>query len=200
MSKFIGHRTEIVVSEDKIDGGYKLRVDIYENRRQLRGYGPDMYPSYRNEFVAYEIKYLDEEGNLHRESVDPKTGYFEPAYQKFHKGGILEKECWFKHGVLHRDEVDNATKLVKPAVVDVYGTKIWYIDGVITRDDDSEPVYIYRGVEKRWYKDGVWVRTEDKYKEPSDIVTRNGDIIHKEMIEIDFPELKEDNVSEAVPV
>lgn len=193
MSRFIEHKTSIVVSEDKIEGGYKLRVDIYQNKRQWKGCGPDLHPSYRNEFYGYEIKYLDDDGNLHRDDGLP-------AYQKFHKGGIVKEESWFKHGVLHRKETDSKTDETLPAVIDVYGTKIWYIDGVITRDDDSKPAYIYRGVEKRWYKDGSWVKTDGKYESPATVVTRNGDIIHNEMVEVELPDLKEDAVLKAVCV
>lgn len=147
MSRFIAPKTDIVVSEDKIEGGYKLRVDVYHNQRQHKGimkpgdkFYKDESPSYRAELYGYEIKYLDDDGNLHRDGD-------QPAYQRFHRGGIMEEEGWFTHGTLHRDNE-------LPAFVDVYGTKIWYKDGVITRGDDSQPAYIYRGVKKRWYKDG----------------------------------------------
>ena len=177
MSKFIKNKTEIVVSEDKIEGGYKLRVDIYENRRCLRGRGKDLYPSYRNEFMYYEIKYLDNDGKLHREED-------KPAYQKYNRMNILEEERWFKHGVLHRDYFDQDLRETLPAIINTNGTNVWYKNGIITRDDDEKPAYIYRGVEKRWYKNGSFVRVEDKYEEPNFFISKNGDIIYREFIKI----------------
>lgn len=44
MSKFIPSKTEIVVSEDKIEDGFKLRVDVYKCKGQHRGFGKDIYP------------------------------------------------------------------------------------------------------------------------------------------------------------
>ena len=184
MSRFIPNIREFVVKEFEFNMGYIIYVDIYANIRDLTGAyrsGYNRTYSYRSVKVGYAIKYLDKNGNLHRNND-------KPAYKRFNNNNILQEEKWYKHGILHRDNKDNISGETLPAVINIYGTKIWYINGVITRDDDSEPAYIYREVEKRWYKNGNFSHNEGNYISP-DITSKNGDLITTCRVNIDLPQI-----------
>ena len=93
MSKYIQKKTEIVISQDKIDGGYIVKRNYYECQRSWRGLGPDLYPSYRNELVGYSISYYNDNDQLHRDGD-------QPAYQYYYRNDTLQEESWYTNGEL----------------------------------------------------------------------------------------------------
>ena len=55
--------------------------------------------------------------------------------------------CWYKNGLMHRDND-------KPAVIFPNNTKAWYKNGKIHRDGDKPAVMGVNGT-KMWYKNGL---------------------------------------------
>ena len=73
---------------------------------------------------------------------------------------------WYRHGNLHRDEIINGVQQPAQLYSAVNGNKttVWYINGVICRNDGlDEPSYVtynpHTGAKSlSWYKDGVMHR------------------------------------------
>lgn len=187
MSKFISPITEIIVSENQIINGYKLKVNLYQRSQLFGGLEKKSVPykpihSYINTYQGYIIQYVNESGDLHRDDD-------QPAYIKYNTKDIIVEERWYKNGVLDRNAKDDNNNS-KPAVIKIDGTKIWYRNGVIRRDDNYKPTYIYLGIEKRWYKNGQIVRLENPYKREDTIISKTGDIICMDDIKIELPKIK----------
>lgn len=78
-------------------------------------------------------------------------GYGLLCEEDFQKAYI---ECWYKKGLLHRDDD-------MPAEIFYYsGTKVWYKNGKVHRDDPKKPALVKENGVKEYYVDNYFIGAE----------------------------------------
>ena len=124
-----------------------------------------------NNAIKYAM-YWYNNGKLHRDNDEPAIitpskqcwyiedklyrGNDKPATIIMGSGNHVCEQSWYgnpeKPGVLHRDTIDKETGEVNPAVIASYGTKSWYKNGNLHRDDDKPA--LMTSIMNAWYREG----------------------------------------------